>query len=484
MKILMAASEMVPFAKTGGLADVIGSLPKALQRLGHDVRVVIPNYKQISGGRYVTDLPVPMDGHLETAIVRQTAIRSGETEVPIYLVNNYRYIYRDYIYGYVDEGERFNFFCKSILAMLPYLEFRPDVIHCNDWHTGLLPLFLKIRFSGEPFFETMATVFTIHNLQYQGRFPRAILKPLGLGDEFFTPEELEFYGEVNFMKGGLLYADVINTVSPKYAMEIQTPELGEGLDGLLRKRALDLYGIINGIDYEEFNPATDKRIYVNYDENSLERKKLNKYELQKELGLEVCDRPLLGIISRLVGQKGLDLVAETVEPVLAGGAQMVLLGTGEDHLEKTFADLQLRHPGRMSVNLGFNSVLAQKIYAGADIFLMPSRFEPCGLGQLISLAYGTIPVVRATGGLSDTIQDYDPSTGEGNGFSFSSYSAEALLAAINRAINLYRDDRPAWLNLMRRGMKMDFSWNHSAIKYVQLYEKAVSRRQQRITRAV
>ncbi len=484
MRILMVAAEMAPFAKTGGLGDVIASLPKALRRKGHDVRVVIPGYKQVSEGLYVTDLPVAMDGHLETAVIRQTTLLSGDAEVPVYLVVNYRYFYREHIYGYPDEGERFNFFCRSVLAMLPYLDFHPQVIHCNDWHTALLPLLLKTRFSGEPFFDNIATVYTVHNLQYQGRFPRGILKTLGLGDEFFTPDELEFYGEVNFMKAGLLYADVLSTVSPTYAVEIQTPERGEGLDGLLRKRALDLHGIINGIDYEEFNPATDKRIYENYDHNSLEKKKLNKAGLQKELGLEVSDQPLLGMVSRLAGQKGLDLVAQAVEPIMAEGLQFVLLGTGEDHLEKTFADLQLRHTGRMSVNLGFDPVLAQKIYAGADMFLMPSRFEPCGLGQLISLAYGTIPIVRATGGLSDTIRDYDPTSGEGNGFTFTAYSAEALLGAVNRAVALYRNHQTAWMNLVRRVMKMDFSWTGSASKYIQLYEKAVNRRRQQASRAV
>ncbi|NLU48886.1 MAG: glycogen synthase GlgA [Syntrophomonadaceae bacterium] len=484
MKILIAASEMVPFAKTGGLADVVGSLPKALAKLGHDVRVVIPHYKQITEGRYLTDLPVPMDGHLETAIIRNASIKAGEQEIPVYLVDNYKFFYRDHMYCYVDEGERFNFFCKSVLAMLPYLGFQPDVIHCNDWHTALIPLFLKVRFMDEPFYRGIATVFTIHNLQYQGRFNKSILKNLGLEDKYFTPEELEFYGEVNFMKAGLLYADLINTVSAKYAMEIQTRELGEGLDGLLRKRALDLYGIINGIDYDEYNPATDRRLYENYDRNTLERKRYNKYGLQKELNLVVGDVPVVGLISRLVGQKGLDLVAEVIEHILQMGAQFVLLGTGDDYFEKLFADVKVKHPARVSINLGFDSTLAQKIYAGADIFLMPSRFEPCGLGQLISLAYGTIPVVRATGGLSDTITDFTAEPARGNGFTFTDYTPEALLDAITRAIRLYYDDPAAWAQLMRRGMSMDFSWNTSAVKYLNLYEKAVQKRKQRINRAV
>lgn len=485
MRILIAASEVAPFAKTGGLADVAGSLPKALKKLGHDVRVVMPCYKQINTGRYLIDLPVPMDGQLETAIIRQTGIPVSEgEEVPVYLVDNYRYFYRDRMYGFFDEAERFNFFNKATLAMLPYVGFQPDVIHCNDWHTALLPLFLKVKLADEPFYQRIGTVFTIHNLQYQGRFPKSVLKTLSLDDSFFTPEELEFYGEVNFMKAGLLYGDVLNTVSQKYAMEIQGPELGEGMDGLLRKRSLDLYGILNGLDYDEFNPATDKRIYVNYDIHSLEKKKENKYLLQKELNLTIGDIPMVGMITRLVSQKGLDLVAAVIDDIMRLGIQLVLLGTGEDYYEKLFADVKLRYPHHASINLGFDPTLAQKIYAGADIFLMPSRFEPCGLGQLISLRYGTIPVVRRTGGLWDTIKDYDPDTGYGNGFAFEEYHPEKLAATLTRAVRLFQNDQVAWGKLMHMAMSMDFSWNRSAIKYLELYEKAIKKRKSRITRAV
>lgn len=484
MKILIAASEVAPFAKTGGLADVAGSLPKALKRLGHDVRVVMPCYKQISTTQYLTDLPVPMDGHLESAIIRQTSIKAEQEEIPVYLTDNHKYFYRDRMYGFGDEFDRFNFFTKAVLAMLPYIGFQPDIIHCNDWHTALIPLFLKVKFMEEPFYQKIATLFTIHNLQYQGRFSKDVLKSLGLDDTFFTPEELEYYGEVNFMKAGLLYSDVINTVSNKYAMEIQTAELGEGLDGLLRKRALDLYGILNGLDYDEMNPASDDKIYVNYDLNSIEKKKENKYQLQKDLGLSIGDLPMVGLITRLVSQKGLDLISAVIEDIMRLGVQLVLLGTGEDYYQKLFAEVKVRYPNQTSINLGFDAVLAQKIYAASDIFLMPSRFEPCGLGQLISLRYGTIPVVRRTGGLWDTISNYDPETGYGNGFAFQEYLPEKLLDSLSRGVDLYRSNPEAWGKLVHLAMSMDFSWNRSAIKYLELYEKAINKRKMKISRAV
>jgi len=473
MKILFVASEAVPFAKTGGLADVAGSLPKALQKMGHEVRVAIPRYKQIKNVEYLIDLPVPMDGSLETAIIRKGYME----EVTVYLVDNYKFFYRDGLYQHPDDGERFNFFNKAVLAMLPYVDFQPQVIHCNDWHTGPLPLFLKTKFEEEPFYRHIATVFTIHNLQYQGRFPRRILRTMALGEEYFTPEQLEFYGEVNYMKAGLLYADLINTVSPQYAREIQTEEFGEGLDGLLRKRSLDLCGILNGIDYEEFDPARDSRIYAQYDCHHLEGKQENKRRLLEELHLPDEGKPLIGIISRLAAQKGLDLVAEAMEEIVRMGFALVVLGTGEDKYQKALAEARRRYPRQVSVTLGFDAVLAQKIYAGADMFLMPSRFEPCGLGQLISFRYGTVPVVRATGGLADTIREFNPVTGEGNGFSFKDYRADEMLQALQRALDVYRS--PAvWRRLMLNCMQADFSWESSAREYSRLYERACQKRRE------
>ncbi len=319
----------------------------------------------------------------------------------------------------------------------------------------------------------MGTVFTIHNLQYQGLFPRQTLPLLGISDEYFTPERLEFYGNINFMKAGIIYADFINTVSKKYALEIQTPEYGERLDGLLRKRAQDLYGIINGIDYEEHNPETDTRIFQNYSLESIDLKKSNKLGLQKEIGLPASNAPLIGIVSRLVDQKGLDLISSIFTQMMDLGVQLVLLGSGDDYYQKLFAELKMKYPNQVGIFLGFNLELAQKIYAGADMFLMPSRFEPCGLSQLISLRYGTIPVVREVGGLADTIQDYDEKEGKGNGFSFKPYEASTLLETIKRAVTIYLDQPGQWRHLMGNAMKCDYSWSRSAQEYVMLYEKAI-----------
>lgn len=476
LKILFASSEVAPFAKTGGLADVSGSLPKALAEMGHDVRVVLPKYKQINEGDYLADFPVEMDHHLETAIIRRAMLRGKKYNVQVYFIDNYKYFYRDGLYGFDDEAERFNFFCKAVLSMLPKIGFQPDVIHCNDWQCGLIPLSLKTKYADNAFFQKIGTVFTIHNLQYQGIFSKDVLKLIGLGDEYFTPEQLEFYGKVSFMKAGLLYADIINTVSKKYALEIQTPEFGEGLDGLLRKRAQDLYGIINGVDYEEFDPANDPDIYQNYNIETIDLKKKNKLGLQKEMGLYIENKPLVAVISRLVDQKGLDLISEIFEEILNLGVQFVLLGTGADRYQKLFLELKVKYPNQTAIYLGFNHELAKKIYAGADMFLMPSRFEPCGLGQLISLRYGTIPIVRAVGGLADTIQNYDENTGKGNGFVFEKYDKYALLEAVKRAVRIFTEQPNRWRQIMINAMKCDFSWNKSAVEYTNLYEKAIQKR--------
>jgi starch synthase len=380
LKILFVSAEVSPFAKTGGLADVAGSLPKALKRLGHDVRIAMPKYKWINEEEYLLDYPVEMDHHLETGIVKKTKLlKENNREIPVYLMESYKYYYRDSLYGYDDEAERFNFFSKAVLNMLPQLDFKPDIIHCNDWQTGMIPLSLKTKYAEDPFYNKIATLFTVHNLQYQGVFPKDTLCLVGLSDQYFSPELLEFYGKINFMKAGLLFADLLNTVSKKYAQEIQTPEYGEQLDGLLRKRAQDLYGIVNGIDYDEFNPETDKFIYHNYSLATINEKKENKKALQQEMGLPVSDMPLIGLTTRLVDQKGLDLVTDIFEQVMDLGVQFVLLGSGEDHYQKTFAELKMKYPQQTAANIGFNVELAQKIYAGSDIFLMPSRFEPCNL---------------------------------------------------------------------------------------------------------
>ncbi|MCL6612861.1 MAG: glycogen synthase GlgA, partial [Peptococcaceae bacterium] len=483
LKILLVSSEVVPFAKTGGLADVAGSLPKALavvgsDNRGNDVRVAMPHYRQIEGGSYRMDFPVPFMGRFETAIIRESSIESyyhGERKtIPVYMIDNHHYFYRDGMYMYDDEAERFAFFCRAVLEMLPRLDWQPDVIHCNDWQTGPIPLFLKTHYLRDSFFNRIATVFTIHNLQYQGNFPKEVLRVLGLGDEFFHPERLEFYGTVSFMKAGILYADVISTVSRTYAAEIQRPELGERMDGLLRKRAGDLYGIVNGINYHEFNPRTDPRIHRNYDQYSILNKKENKFALQREMGLPVRDVPLIGVVSRLVDQKGLDLIAGSVDEMMTEDLQLAVLGSGDRYYEHMFENMRRRHSGKIGLYIGFNAILAQRIYAGADMFLMPSRFEPCGLGQLISLRYGTIPIVRLTGGLADTVNDYNPVTGSGNGFGFSEYSGKALLDAVRRALQLYREQPEQWHRLVKNAMEQDFSWARSGVEYLQLYQEAIN----------
>ncbi|MBO8128724.1 MAG: glycogen synthase GlgA [Peptococcaceae bacterium] len=488
LKILLVSSEVVPFAKTGGLADVAGSLPKALATVvdhglpHNDVRVVMPRYKMIEDARYVMDYPVPFMDRQETAILREKEIEANfqgtKHRVPVYMVDNYHYFYRDDIYAYQDDAERFAFFCWAVLETLPRLNWQPDIIHCNDWQTGPIPLFLKTHYAHNPFYNHIATIFTIHNLQYQGNFPKEVLRLLNLGPEFYTPEKLEFYGTVSFMKAGIQYADILNTVSRTYAKEIQTPEMGERMDGLLRKRGTDLYGIINGINYHEFDPTTDPRLHKNYDVNSLDAKKENKFALQREMELPVHDVPVIGIISRLVNQKGLDLVAEIADELMHLSLQLVILGTGDPYYHQLFSGMKKRYPDKIGLQLKFNPVLAQRIYAGSDMFLMPSRFEPCGLGQLIALRYGSIPIVRETGGLADTITEYDPVSRQGNGFVFREYSGRALYSAIARALKVYRDEPDSWKHLVKNAMEMDFSWARSAVEYLQLYRNAITKRAQ------
>lgn len=484
LKILIVSSEVVPFAKTGGLADVAGSLPKALavvgnDSMGNDVRVVMPRYQQIEGASYKMDFPVPFRDRYETAIIRESSIEAhyqGDRKtVPVYMVDNYHYFYRDRMYMFDDEADRFAFFCRAILEMLPRLEWQPDVIHCNDWQSGPIPLFLKTHYANNPFYNRIATVFTIHNLQYQGNWPRETLAALGLGDEYYHPDRLEFYGSVSFMKAGIQYADVVNTVSRTYAEEIKHPEMGERMEGLLRKRANDLYGIVNGINYHEFNPRTDPRIHRNFDQYSIVNKRENKFALQKEIGLPAKEVPLIGLISRLVDQKGLDLIAEVIDEMMSQELQFVVLGSGDRHYEQLFESIKTRYPEKMGLYIGFNAILAQRIYAGSDMFLMPSRFEPCGLGQLISLRYGTIPIVRFTGGLADTVHDYNPVTGSGNGFGFSDYNGRELMNTIYRALQVYREQSEQWYRLVKNAMELDYSWARSGVEYLQLYQEAMSK---------
>lgn len=481
LKILFVSSEVSPFAKTGGLADVAGSLPQALVAAGHDIRIAMPRYRPVNYQmKTILDFPINMRGKKETAIIRESYIPVKVSEcndkVPIYFIDNYQYFDRDNLYCYFDEAERFAFFCRAVVEMLPKLDFRPDVIHCNDWQTGPIAALVREQYKSDPFYKDTATIFTIHNLFYQGNYPKECLEVLGFGYDYFHPDKMEYYGQVSYLKAGLVYSDIINTVSRTYAQEIQTPEYGERMEGLLRKRAHNLYGIVNGIHYCEFDPATDSCILRNYDHQSVEKKKENKYALQEAMKLPQSDVPLIGLISRLVDQKGLDLLKEIFGELMKLDLQFVLLGTGDTNYEQFFADMAKKYPDKVAVYIGFNGPLAQQIYAGCDMFLMPSRFEPCGLGQLISLRYGTIPIVRATGGLADTVANFDPITGKGNGFVFKNYRSADLSEAIGRALYVYRERKDMWAQLVKEAMTSDFSWTNSAAEYEKLYCIAIKKR--------
>lgn len=471
LKVLFVSSEVSPYAKSGGLGDVAGSLPKALQAEGVDVRVVFPKYRTIkdeflSSCKYITSFDVSLDWRTQKADI--FTIRG---DVPTYMIGNDFYFGRAGYYGYGDDNERFAFFCKAAIEFLDFVDFVPDVIHCNDWQTGPMCLYIKDVYSKITYFSKIKTLYTIHNLQYQGMFPRDTLRMMGLDENYyFTNDKLEYYNMASFMKAGLLYSDAISTVSTTYAYEVQTPQYGYGLDGVLRCRADKLYGIVNGIDYELNNPATSKKIYANFDADNMAGKAENKRQLQAELGLpQRDDVPVLSIISRLADQKGINLVLQAAHELLSKDVQLVILGTGEYHYENMFRDLQYRYPDKVSANILFDDTLAQKIYAASDMFLMPSLFEPCGLGQLFSMSYGTVPVTRTTGGLVDTVQHFDPETGLGNGFQFQDYDAGGLMWAINQALTVYYD-KEKWNQVVQNAIRTRFSWNDSAKKYIELYK--------------
>ncbi|ACL69451.1 glycogen synthase GlgA [Halothermothrix orenii] len=473
LKVLFVSSEVSPFVKTGGLADVAGSLPVALKELGHDVNIVMPEYKQIPE-YYKEQLEHVL--HFRTRVVwRDEYVGINKLDnngVTTYLVDNKNYFYRDSLYENEDKHIQFTYFCRAIIEMLPKIGFKPDIIHCNDWQTGPLCIMLKDNYKQFDFYKNIKTVFTIHNLQYQGKFGYDILEDvLGISHHYWDNGVVRHDGLINFMKMGIMESDAVTTVSHTYAEEIKDPYYGYGLDYAVRLRGNDLYGILNGISYDDFNPATDTRIYTNYDLNKPEGKYENKARLQEELGLPVReDVPVIGMVSRLVEQKGLDLVIHILDELMQDDIQFVVLGTGNNKYEHVFWEYGNRYPEKISVNLKYDPVLAQKIYAGSDIFLMPSRFEPCGLGQLISLRYGTIPVVRETGGLKDTVKPYNEYTGEGNGFSFANYNAHDMLYTIRRAVGFYHD-KDVWNKLVRRALSSDFSWKRSALEYENLYHK-------------
>ncbi len=473
MKILFVASEAVPFVKTGGLADVVGALAPVLASMGHDVRVVIPDFgvipheytEQMS---HVCDFEVQLGWRRQYCGIEQL----HKNGVTWYFMDNKYYFNRSYIYGMGgDEYERFGFFCRGVLNMLPLLDFQPDVIHAHDWQSGMVPALLRIQYDHLPFYADIKTVFTIHNLQYQGIFGiREVQDVLGLGDSLWTDDKLECFGCSNFMKAGIVYADLITTVSPSYAEEIQTAYYGERLDGLLRARKANLHGVLNGIDIQEYNPASDPLINHNYDIGNLSGKAACKEELQKELGLDIDpDIPIIGMVGRLSNQKGLDLVDYVIADIMRLDIQMVVLGMGEGRYFNLFSWAEGEYKGRIAARFTMDHTLAHKIYAGSDIFLMPSQFEPCGLSQMIAMRYGSVPIVRETGGLRDTVLSYNEFTGNGNGFTFFNYNAHDMLHVIERAVGYYLNRKDIWKLIQERGMKGDYSWNCSANEYLKLY---------------
>ena len=475
MKILFTASECVPFVKTGGLADVVGALAPVLAKQGHDVRVILPMYTAIpqkwqSQMEYLLDFEVQLGWRRQYCGV-QVLKKDGVT---YYFLDNKYYFGRPYIYGLGgDEYERYGFFCRACLNVLPLIDFAPDVLHAHDWQSGMIPALLKIQYAHLPFYANIRTMFTIHNLQYQGIFGiKEVQDVLGLGDGLWSSDKLECYGCANFMKAALVYADIVTTVSPSYAEEITTAYYGERLDGLIRARHDSVFGVLNGIDVEEYNPETDPMIYKNYTIKNVEAKVENKVKLQEALGLEVNpDVPLIAMIGRLSNQKGLDLVDCVLGDIMQENVQLVVLGMGEARYTNLFSWAEQQYRGRMAARFAMDHELAHRLYASADFFLMPSLFEPCGLSQLMSLRYGTIPIVRETGGLRDTVLSYNEYTQEGNGFSFLNYNAHDMLNVIRRALSYYRDHKDVIKLLQTRGMGGDYSWTHSAKEYVKLYNR-------------
>ena len=475
MKVLFVASECVPFSKTGGLADVVGALPKEIKKSGVDVRVITPLYSAIpekwrSKMEHLLYFYVNLGWRRQYVGIERLTLN----DITYYFVDNEYYFGRSYIYGLGgDEGERFAFFDRAVREALPKIDFVPDVLHCHDWQTGLIPAMLEIQYRVLKPYQKIKSVYTVHNLQYQGIFPIDQIEELvSLGAQAYTPDHMEFYGQCSFMKGGLTFAQKITTVSPTYSEEIKTAYYGERLDGLMRSRSQDLLGILNGIDIEEYDPANDPLIEAKFSPETLDRKVLNKLALQRELGLqEGADIPLIGMVGRLSSQKGLDLLEHVLDGVMTTGCQLVVLGMGEDRYVDLFNWAQWKYAGRIASRIEMNHTMAHRIYAGADMFLMPSMFEPCGLSQMISLRYGTIPVVRETGGLRDTVLSYNKYTEEGNGFTFLNYNAHDMLTVVERAVNYYRNHPDVWKKLMERAMRGQYGWDQSAHHYVDLYKE-------------
>lgn len=477
-KILFASSECVPFIKTGGLADVAGELPKYINKENYDVRVILPNYRTIPE-KYKSQFVYKTHFYMELGWRKQYVgiLETRRNGVTFYLIDNEFYFDGTKPYGQIYEDiEKFAFFCRAVLSALPLLEFRPDIIHCNDWQTGLIPVYLKDSFQAGEFYQGIKSIMTIHNLKFQGVWDKkTVMNITGLSEYYFAPDKLEAYGDANYLKGGIVYADYVTTVSETYAREIQTPFYGEKLDGLMRARANCLCGIVNGIDYEEYNPATDSYLLYPFTaENFRKVKSKNKKALQKELGLEVNEKKFtVGLVSRLTDQKGLDLIECVMEELCAEDMQLIILGTGDPKYENLFRHYEWKYHDRVSASIYYNNERAHRIYASCDAFLMPSLFEPCGLSQLMSMRYGTLPIVRETGGLSDTVEPYNEYESSGTGFGFRNYNAHEMLNTVRYAKHIFYDKKREWNKMVDRAMAKDFSWSESAKKYEELYDRVL-----------
>ena len=484
LNVLFLSSEVEPFVKTGGLADVSSALPQTIKQLGHEIRIMMPSYGSINQRTAklheitrLRDIAVTLGNRPYRASVKSSFMGEGASRLQVYFLDNPELFGRSGLYvdpstlqDYHDNDDRFFFFCRGVLEVLKTLGWQPDIIHCNDWQTGLVPAYLKTIYNNDPFYDNIRTVFTIHNMAYQGVFPISSFNKTSLPQELLSENGLVAYGNINLLKAGLLFADALTTVSERYAQEIQcSAEFGYGLQGVVSMRKNDLVGIINGIDYSVWDPAVDERIPHHYDSKSLDSKLENKKALLASVGLPFDESvPLIGMISRLADQKGLDIIGAILDQMMGMALQFVVLGTGERRYHDMLERARRAFPDKMAIYLGFNNELAHLVEAGSDMFLMPSRYEPCGLNQMYSLAYGTVPIVRATGGLDDTIEPVDPSSGTGTGFKFTNYDSGELLWTIQHAVHLFAD-KTLWRQVMKNGMSKDFSWESSAKKYVHLY---------------
>ncbi len=485
LKICFVSSEVSPFAKTGGLADVAAALPAALKNMDQDVRLMMPKYRTINDRKYVLrdvirlrEVKVELGGEVRVASGKTAFLPNTKVHVYFLFIPELfdrKGIYQDPATGkdFEDNAERFAYFSKAVVETLKLLYWQPDIIHCNEWQTALIPYYLKTVYANEEFFEGTKTVLTLHNLAYQGIFPLELAPRLGIKEKEAQPGgAFELNGKLNLIKGGILYADAITTVSERYAQEITTPEFGFGLETVLQQRQKDLYGILNGVDYSVWNPETDRYLPAKYDAKSLNKKVENKKALCAQFKLPFKeDTPVIGMVNRLVEQKGIDLVIEGMDELMKRGIQMIILGTGEEKYQNALKELATQYPEQLAVHFKFDEKVAHLIEGGADMFLMPSRFEPCGLNQMYSLKYGTVPIVRETGGLADTVENFDPDTGKGTGFTFKEYSVNAMLEAVDRALEAFKD-KAIWTKIQKAGMRKDFSWEASAKKYLKVYEKA------------